>query len=645
MNCRVLPETGVIRTAILHEDQSSKQEREKNMTQSSDGTRQEKSFPGYDMVRRQYFQLMPYQVLLIVVNAVNGIVDGVFASNIIGKTAMTAIGLFGPFNHFLYAVSMMLVSGSQILCGKYMGKNQQKELQNVFSVDLAFSILISAVTALLMVSGAVMNWTRVFAQDAAERSALNAYFLGQAAGVPGLILGQQLFAFLSMENQTRRTMIATLTCIVSNALMDFLFIALLNLGTFGLALASSVSVWVFFLIMAVYYRSGRSELRFTWKQMDRSEAKNIVLLGYAGSLSRFVEMFRCIVVNALILRYVGSVGLSSFAASNSVMAIFWSLPFGMMAVDRMLLSLSIGEEDRNATVNIMRVVTRWGVLLILCVAAVLSLMAEPLTRLFFRDPSDPVYGMTVMGLRILPFCMPFSVVNQGFSCYAQTMQKKLFSTVLPILNGAVHVILFSIVLIPVMQMNGLYLANILNGVCCLIVVVLFAAADLHRVPRNLPDLLAFPETFGAENSDFLEFSIRNVSEVSSIAKTVEKFCLSRGVDRRRSLLSGLALEEMAGNVVTHGFTADKRHHSADIRVTCKGEDVILRLRDDCVPFNPAERVAIMNPPDGVKNVGLRILVDSAKDVQYHVGITLTRRISREMLYRNVLGMNVLMIRI
>ena len=134
MNCCVLPETGVIRTAILYEDQSRKQEREKDMTQSSDGIRQEKSFPGYDMVRRQYFQLMPYQVLLIVVNAVNGIVDGVFASNIIGKTAMTAIGLFGPFNHFLYAVSMMLVSGSQILCGKYMGKNQQKELQKMRAI-------------------------------------------------------------------------------------------------------------------------------------------------------------------------------------------------------------------------------------------------------------------------------------------------------------------------------------------------------------------------------------------------------------------------------------------------------------------------------------------------------------------------------
>ena len=123
----------------------------------------ENDAPGTRIIRKQYFQLLHYQVLLIVINAVNGIVDGVFAINVIGKTA---IGMFGPFNHLLYALSMMLVSGSQILCGRYMGKNQGRELRNVFSVDLAISIILSVVTAAVMVIGSLLNWTRVFAPDA-----------------------------------------------------------------------------------------------------------------------------------------------------------------------------------------------------------------------------------------------------------------------------------------------------------------------------------------------------------------------------------------------------------------------------------------------------------------------------------------------
>ena len=598
---------------------------------------------GLKLVRRQYFQLIPYQVLLIVVNAVNGIVDGIVASNLIGKTAMTAIGMFGPFNHLLYAVSMMLVSGAQILCGRYMGKNQGKEMRNTFTVNLLLSMLISMITMGLMIAGALLNWTRVFGVNEQELAALNSYFLGQAIGIPGLVLGQQLFAFLSMENETRRTTTATLVCVFSNAVFDILFVYVMHLGTLGLALGTAVSVWCFFGIMALWYLRNKPQMLLSPKEIDWNEAKNIVVLGYPGSISRFVEMFRCIIVNGLILQYVGSVGLSSFAASNSVMAIFWSLPFGMFAVQRMLHSVSIGEEDRKGTLDIMHVITRWGALFVLCVAIAVCLLAEPFTRLFFQDPADPVYGMTVMALRILPFCMVFSVIGPAFSIYAQIIQDKLFATLFPILDGAVHVVIFSFLLIPVMGMNGLYIANILNGACCLLVVFLYAAWKIRRFPRNLEDLLAFPKDFGVSEDEYLEFSVHDEKDLSSISEQVEAFCLSRGVARRKAVFSGLAMEEMAANIFAHGFTA--AHHSMEIRVTHLGEDVLLRLRDNGAPFTSSEQIQLTSPEDGVKNVGLRILMDSAKGFQYQIGIILTNRIAREVHYKNVLGLNVLMVRI
>ena len=80
----------------------------------------------YTLLTKLFFRLLPYQILLIVINAVNGIVDSLYASNAIGKTAMSAIGLFGPFNHFLYAASIVFVSGSQILYGRYLAKDRDK---------------------------------------------------------------------------------------------------------------------------------------------------------------------------------------------------------------------------------------------------------------------------------------------------------------------------------------------------------------------------------------------------------------------------------------------------------------------------------------------------------------------------------------
>ena len=594
------------------------------------------------MSRRQYISLLPYQVLLLIVNSVNGIVDGIFASNAIGLTAMSAIGLFNPLNHFLYAVSIMLVSGSQILYGKYMGKNQLHEINNVFNVDLGFSGIISFGITSAIILSVKFNLTIFMIDEANELQAFNEYLIGQSIGIPALVMGQQLFAFLSLENQTRLTMCACITCIVSNIIMDYLFLIVMETGTFGLALASSISYIIFFGIMAVYYLKGKSEIKLSLRGLRWSESKNIMRLGYSGSLSRFVEMFRCFIVNFLILEYVGVVGLSSFAASNSVMAIFWPLPFGMVAVTRMLLSISIGEEDRVSTTDIMRVSIRYGLLIISVVIALIIISAEPLTRLFFHDASDPVYDMTVMGLRLLPLCMSCSVISLPFIGYVQIIGKKFLSILLPIFGGMIGVVVFSIILIPVIKMNGLYVANILNGVCSVLIIVIASIKDIRRIPRGMEDLLVMPENFGGREGETLNITVKELSEVSDVACRIEEFCVSRGIDRRRASLSGLAMEEIAGNVVKHGFgTAPKRKCSADIRVVCKDDEVTLRLRDNCKPFNPSDIVnRSKSDTDNIKN-----LLDTARDVQYHIGLRLVFGISRDVQYKNILGLNVLIVKI
>ena len=598
------------------------------------------------MVRRQFFRLLPFQVLLLVVNSLNGIIASIFASNLIGQDAMTAIGLFGPINHLLYAVSIMLVSGSQILCGKYMAKNDDGNLQNVFSVDLAFTGIVSVIFALVLAIGSRFNLAALFVSTEAEGAALNEYFLGMAIGIPGLILGQQLFAFLSMENKTRRTMAASLVSVIVNTALDFLFVYVLDMETFGLALASSLSLWAFFLVMALFYMAGKSEMmKFSFKGLRFRESGNIIRLGYPGSFSRFMEMFRCFVVNALIIKHVGSAGMSSFAASNSVMSLFWTLPFGMLAVTRMLLSISIGAEDRESTETNVKVSLSYGVLVMGCVALLIILLAVPFTRLFFRDPSDAAYGMTVMALRILPLCMPLSVISLTFSCYYQIMEKKLWSVLIPLFDGFLFVVLLSFGMIPAFGMTGLYVANVLNGVLCFVAVVCFSIADTKRFPRSVHDLMAMPKDFGAGEGEYLEFSVRNAEDVVSVAETVQDFCMSRGIEHRRSMLSALALEEMAGNVVEHGFEKDRKQHSVDIRVSCVNNEVILRIRDDCVPFDPSDRLEIMDKNDRIKDTGLRMVMNSAKDATYYSGISLAYGISKDVIYNNVLGLNVLVIRL
>ena len=575
-----------------------------------------------------FFKLLPYQILLIVISALNGIIDSIYASNMIGDTAMSAIGLYGPINHFLYAASMMFVSGSQILYGQYLARDR-KHINTVFSVNIIASLGLALLTSLIMVTAALTGGTRVLVSTQPDLEMLNKYILGQAIGIPALVVGQQLFAFLSLENQTKRTMIASIVCFITNAALNHVFVVLIPLGIFGVGLSSSIASFVFLGILAQYYFSGKSEWEFKISSFKWNEVFDIAKLGYPGAISRFVEMFRCFIVNFLVLQYVGAVGISAFAASNSLLAIVWAVPFGMMAVARMLFSISIGEQDRKSLVDVMKIIMTRCMLIMIGIVILLIVFAEPLTLIFYQDKSSEVYQMTVMGYRILPLCMPWSLISLHFSCFAQTSERKKLAFILPIIDGAVGVVLFSFILIPIFKLNGLYVANIGNGILCFLVVFFASWIVRKKFPTSLEALMAIPENIGVSADDRLDITVRSIDEVVEVSGKIIDFCKAKGFDSRRSYFAGLCMEEMCGNVVEHGFNKDKKPHSVDIRVIRKDDKLILRLRDNCMEFDPNERAKVMDTDKDGKNIGIKLVYKIAEKVEY----------------QNLLGMNVLTIRI
>jgi Na+-driven multidrug efflux pump/anti-sigma regulatory factor (Ser/Thr protein kinase) len=580
-------------------------------------------------VTRLLFRLLPAQILLCAVGAVNGIVSSFFATNYVGVAAMGAVGVYSPLHMLITSISTVLVGGSAVLCGKYIGQNRQREMQNVFSLTLAVSLLIALALILLYVPVGLLDLSGFLTRDPAVRPLFNRYLLGQAIGVVPLMLGNSFAAFLSLENKGRRTLIASLSYIAANLVLNYVFVQLLQLEAFGLALASSLGMWVFLGVQAQVFLSGKSQFRVSFRDLSWRETGNIVHIGLHGAISNLYQTARGLIVNHLLEVFVGSVAISAFSAANHLLGLVWAIPGGMLAVSRLIISVSAGEEDRQTLTDVMRGMFTRFLPLMCVVSASVILCAVPLTRLFYQDPGQPVFMMTVWGFRILPLCMPLSVICMHFSCYAHIMGRHTFVHVLALLDGVLCVALFTAALIPSVGMNSVYIANVLNGVVTTLVIAGYACVKNRRLPRTMDELMVIPPTFGVPPEDRLDFSVRSMEDVVTVAERIQRFCLAAGVNRSRAMLAALCMEEMAANVVSHGFSKDRRSHSVDIRVLRKEGDLILRIKDDCVPFDPGERRAMADPRDPLKNVGIRTVFRAASDVQY----------------QNILGLNVLTIRI
>ena len=237
--------------------------------------------------------------------------------------------------------------------------------------------------------------------------------------------------------------------------------------------------------------------------------------------------------------------------------------------------------------------------------------------------------MTVWGFRILPLCMPLGIICMHYVSYAQAADKQRFVHVLTLFDGLISVSLFTAILIPFVGMNSVYIANVINGIVSILIIIIYSAKCAGHFPRTMSEFMVIPDDFGAAEDEYTEVSVRSVNEAVSISQHIQEFCLSKGIDDRRSFYTGLAAEEMVVNVIDHGFTKDKKDHSVDVRVVCKNDEVILRIKDDCVPFDPEERSLITEGSDAVSNIGIRMVYSIAGNIEY----------------QNIFGLNALTIRI
>ncbi|MCR5673637.1 MAG: ATP-binding protein [Lachnospiraceae bacterium] len=592
-----------------------------------------KTQPQSEIIPRLYMKLLPVQIALVIIGGVNAIIDNAFAGNLIGEQAMAVTGLFSPVPNFLSGVNALIFGGAQVLCGKYLGKKMAERTRSVFSLDMIIMIMVSAVllTVCELFSPAIavaLGAKGVFVEE------LSSYIRGFAIGLPFYCFGTQFTAFLQLEHQEKRSYASIVAMFAVNAFLDWLFVAVLNMGLFGLGLSTSVGNVFFCVIQGMYYFGNRAVIRFDRESIIVSDIKDILIYGLPAAVSQFCIFFRTVILNGIIQHYVGTDGLSAFSAVYSFGCIYWSVAAGVSSAVMVLGSVFVGEEDRTGLKILMKTFLTKGVGLTLVAAIIESALCYPFTNIFFHDPLSAVYKMTIAGFAIFPLFAPLSAIVAGFSNYYHCLSHEKIVRTISVTDGIVGVCLISVLLVHHFGMMGIWTGQVLGSVFNVGLIVVYAFICNRRPPVNLERMMCFDEDFGVPDKNRIDITVHNMDQVVSLSEQVWKFCEDHGISGSRRNCSSLCTEELAGNIVRHGF-ADNKKHSIDIRVSYINDDIVICFKDDGIPFNPEEASRLFETK-GAKT-------DEDEDVFRNIGLHLVSRISRSMTYQNTFGLNILTI--
>ena len=578
------------------------------------------------MISKVFFRLFPVQVAIVAMGAINSIVDGIIAGRFIDAKTVGVVGLYYTVIRILEAVGAVLLGGVSVLSGRSLGAGKVDKTRGICSLGFLLALFVG-----IFLSGLSLGIPRTIARflgaDEDLIGPLATYVMGYGIGITPLLLSQQVAASLQLERKEKLTQAGVLVMIGCNLGLDILLVAVLDMGVWGLALATSISNWAYFLVMVQHYFSPKAQLRPSIRVASWSDTPMLLRIGLPNAILLVCLAARSLIFNRVLLSNAGQDGLSALSAFNMVSALAVAVAIGGGAVVRMLSSVFMGEENREGILSLIRIAFTKVMILITVMGIVFMLMSPLIARCFFPDTSSAVYQMTKQLFVIYFLSMPLVFLNIVFANHFQAFGYSGISNIVSVVDGFLSVVIPALILTPLLGALGAWLSFPLGLVLTTLCLIILIFIKLRRRPVSLSDWLLLPEEFG--NSERLVLSIHNMEDVTDTAVRVQAFCREHGIGDRISMFAGLCLEEMAGNIVSHGFGTGRKLNLVEVRVVIRSDEVILRIKDGCVPFNPKEWYEMTGDSDPTSNIGIRLVYGLAHDVNY----------------QNLLGLNVLTVKL
>ena len=267
------------------------------------------------------------------------IVDTFFIGKAVGAVGLAAAALTWPVVMLSGALGDMIGTGAAILLSQERGAGNHATANRAFCCMILAEIVVGALFAALLIPvlPAVLRGLGATPElfDGAYRYAL---ILVSTSMLPMLAMG--CIAVMRNDGQPVLAMWLVVVGLVSNIILDYLFIFPFGWGLAGAAAATAIAQSLTVVFGACYFRSGRTALRLTlaglrpdWRILGICFRNGIPTLGAQLSIIGMLLMH-----NYQSLRYAAVAGLAAYSLIAAIESMGSMLMTGLAAGVQPLVS-------------------------------------------------------------------------------------------------------------------------------------------------------------------------------------------------------------------------------------------------------------------------------------------------------------------
>lgn len=298
-------------------------------------------------LRSQYAHFALATVASLLVFSLYSMVDGFFVSWGVNEYAMSGVNLAVPYTNVLFSIAVLFAVGTSTIIAIYLGEQKVEQANRLFSQNIAVLCIISAVvTAVVMLT--LPAFTRLLGADEITYGYTFDYLRGLVPFSACFIISYNLEILIKTDGYPKKAFWAVISGCICNCILDYVAIFLLDMGTYGAALATGISQLLTCCVYLYHFLREKTTFHFTGFKMDFSIYKRLIPLGIPDGVTEICNGLMIFLFNRTIVRCLGADGLVSYTIIAYTNTVVINCLVGLSQAAQPLVSYHYGKKEHDA---------------------------------------------------------------------------------------------------------------------------------------------------------------------------------------------------------------------------------------------------------------------------------------------------------
>ena len=301
----------------------------------------------------QFLHFTAATVSSLMVFSLYSIVDGLFVAKGVGEYAMSSVNLAVPFTNVLFSIAIIFAVGTSTIIAIYLGRGEGEKANSLFSQNL----VLLTVTG-LVITALVLIFLEPFARLLGAKGVTLPYTIDYLRGLAPFavcfIISYNLEVLIKTDGYPRLAIITVVTGCLTNCVLDYAAIFVLDWGVWGAAVATGTSQLLTCVIYLCHFLGRKTTFHPVRFRMDWHIYKRLIPIGVADGVTELCNGVMIFLFNRIILRCLGDDGLVSYTIIAYVNTLVINTMLGISQGSQPLVSFHYGKEDREGYRKLLR---------------------------------------------------------------------------------------------------------------------------------------------------------------------------------------------------------------------------------------------------------------------------------------------------